>query len=677
MTNSLNTDILSPLGTAYCQVEQLKSVFSEYIEGNQKERKRVKKEMFLAEQRGNDQVVFMNDLRQKNIKLIINALSGVMLSGVTFRSSINYNAITATARFGIMITYAITEIALGSNYYFFSENKAINWIVSLLRIYPGDQVISSRISEYNLSIPTADKVFYEYEAQIKIYHQSSINDRLKQLIMSLSQCELTFVYYAMNLKRIFQENVFFKDVFSDMIDIENVTIVEGDIPNIMKLPDELILTLTTVLLSDSINERSLGDKKRSLGDIIDSDHEFAQTFYSIYIHIENTLRRLEHIFETFIMIPMIPSDIGLHKYMIRNTVLLSDTDSILFTVINWVRWFTGDIRITEQSIRFNGAIIVVISKFLEHVFAYMSASMNIGVENMRILNVKNEFMYDVFLRTAISKHYAGYVRYQEGIRHDPYKFDLKGKNFKGSDLCKETTSYVKWFIKDIFDNFLKTYELHPQELVSKAIVFEQRIKTSIENGETTFLMQKPINLKNQYEKPESSNYLYYELWQAVFAYKYGDLNLPQKTKELPISAVSVNIIQHLDHMKSMNDEMHSKFLKFLERYPKKKFLRVLIPMDMDIPEELRNLANYRKVCASNCYSLELILRSFNITCYPNKKNKVLFSDMYPTILKELTDDRRKEIEQAAANYQDEEEYYFEGDDEEHIEEDEYDDFFTC
>jgi hypothetical protein len=665
VTNELNDNILSPYGAAYCPISESKSVFSEYIEDNQKERKRVKHEMFLAELRGDDDTVRMNDLKQKNIKININVLSGVMLSNVTFRSSINYNAITGTARFGIMTAYAVTELALASNYYFYSEDKAINWIISLLRIYPGDNLLSRCIDKYSISIPTKEKVFEEYAQQVLIYTNFSSTDNLRELIFKLTPYELAFIYYAVNLKRIFHENDSFRVLFDEIINIEIVPNVEGDVPKVAKLQDGLIQTFTIVILSAIIGKTSLEDIDAKYPDI-------ARRIYSVYLHIEKCFKKLELLFDTFIMLPIVPSDIGMHKNMIRNTILLSDTDSILFTNISWIKWFTHDIKVTETASRCNAAVVTLISKLLEHTFAYMSASMNIDISNMRTLSIKNEFMYDIFLRTPISKHYAGYIKFREGVRQDPYKFDLKGKNFKGSDLCKETTSFVKWFIKDIFDSFLQTYILNPEEFIKKVIVFEQRIKKSIANGEVTFLTQKPINMRNQYKLPESSNYLYYELWQAVFAEKYGDLNLPQKTKELPILTVSIKDIKHLDDMKAMNPKMRDDFIKFITKYPTKKFSRILIPMDIPVPEELRPMADYRKVCAANCYSLELILRSFNIVNYPNGKEITLFSDIYHNLLQEITDEQQERIHREAAELRDDETEEDEDDYEENYEDDEFD-----
>jgi len=657
MTNELNHDILSPYGATYCSVNTKKALFSEFIEDKQKERKIIKHEMFLCGARGDKAGEKMGNLNQMNVKIDINALSGVMLSNVTFRSAINYNAITATSRFSVMTAYSVVEMAVASNYYFNSEDAAINWIINLLRVYPGDARFSQCIEHYKITIPSTEKVLSTYSEQVNLYSGLSKCDNLKHLLYSLSSFEVAFVYYAVNLKRIFQENESFRPHFEKMVDIGNVPLFSGEVPKVAKLKDGLISTFAVVCLAKEIGKITLED--------IDKDHpDLARLLYSTYLYLEEHLKYFDFLFEILIMLPIVPSDIALHKNMVRRTVLLSDTDSILFTNIDWIMWFSGNIHITDKSSRLNIAMITIISKYLEHVFAYMSASMNVDLINIKLISIKNEFMYDLFLKTPISKHYAGYVKYKEGILQDPYKFDLKGKNFKGSDLCKETTSYVKWFIKYIFDSFLKTYEIVPEDLITKAILLEQRIKHSINTGEVTFLAQRPINLSSNYKNPEGSNYLYYEMWQAVFAEKYGDLNLPQKTKELPISSVSVQNTEHLTHIKKLDKDIYDKFVVFISKYPKRVFSRVLIPMDIVIPSELRAIADYRKVCAANCYSMNLILNSFNIVNYPNGKRIVLFSDTYPELLQEITDEDRKRAIEEAEQY--EEDLLEEDDDEDWI-----------
>lgn len=641
VTNKLDYGCISPYGAVYTPVDERVSMFTNYISDNQAERKKVKHEELIAEASGDMATKQFKYLRQLNIKGRINILSGVMLSSVAFRSSVNYNAITSTARLGIMTSYAITEIALEGNYYFDSEDRAINWIVRLLRIFPGDRQITDCITKYSLHIPTQTEVYDSYVDQLRQYNKADKYPQLYKLINGLTECECTFVYYAANLSRLFRENDSFRAFFKYLINVDNLQNIDGDVPLITTLTDGDIRTLAIVCISDEIPDKCTVDH------IANEMPDLNRRVYSVYMHLESTLDRLSLLFDTFILIPILPADIRSHKHMIRRTVLLSDTDSVLFTNVHWIKWFTGDIRITPDSTRINAAMVTLVSRILEHSLAYLSTNMGVSEDNLKVMAMKNEFMYDIFMRTPIAKHYAGYIRYREGMRLTPCKLDLKGKNLRGSDLPATTTGYVKKFIKDTFDEFLEDYKLSPDKLMRKIIKFEQLIRLSILDGEVKFLAQKPINQKSSYKAPESSAYLYYTLWTEVFADKYGELHLPQKCKEVYIKPVSVKRITPLDHMKVVDDEIYNRFIGFLKKWPKREFSRVMIPIDMTIPAELIEISDYSRVIKANCYSLELVLKAFNIVNFPTKHGINLFSDTYPELLTEVL----KEIEYERASGQ--------------------------
>ena len=637
-TNSLNQDIITPYGTTYVPESTRKSLFIDYIDENQARRKVVKREELNAEAKHDFQTAAIKHLGQLNIKININVLSGVMLSNVAFRSAINYNSITATARFSTMTAYSIVEMLLESNYYFYSEDKAISWIVNLLRVYPGDDNILECVKRYQLKVPSCEFVTKAYCKHVNRYSKFSRNTTLKQLIINLSEPELTFIYYAMNLANIIRDNDSFRGYVDSVLDVADIDLVDGDIPKIAKIQDSIVSTMVMVMMSSEISSYAKDGINPTIDDIDASHPELARRIYSVYLYVEKRLDALNLLFETFIMLPIIPSEIDVHKNMIRKTVLLSDTDSILFTTINWIKWYTGDIKLSDKATGINVIIVALTFKVLEHIFAYTSASMNVNEKNIKTLVMKNEFMYDLFMRTPISKHYAGYARYREGMRQDPYKFDLKGKNFRGSDLCKTTTDFVKYFIKHIFDHFLDEYRIVPSDLIKRVIEFEQDIRVSIDRGEVTFLAQRSVSMAKSYKIPESSAYMYYMMWTEVFGGSYPAINLPQKCKEVPILEISAKNTKHVDHIRDINRDIYDRFIKFLNKYPKRTFDRVLIPLDIEIPTELRAITDYRKVCRINCFSLELILKSFNVINHPHEGT--LFSDTYPNLLIEvLTNDK--------------------------------------
>ena len=650
-TDCLTENILTPYGAFYCSVDEQVSMFTDYIKEQQALRKKTKKEELVAEAKGDMNLKQIKYLGQLATKVAINALSGVALSNVSFRSAINYNAITATARFSTMSAYALSEMNLGNNYFLFDEDQGINWITNLLRLYPGDEILSQLISEYKLKVPSCEDVIKAYTEQVNTYSKFSKNIYLKSTLQNLTNLELTFVFYGSNLFRMVKYNSeVFKDYFDQLVNIDNIPMVEGEIVSFSSLPDEMIRTYAIVALSDLIPDKMTPDE------IATKLPEVNRKLVSVYYHIEKKLQSIDKLFFNLIALPLVPSEVMLHKNMMRKVTIISDTDSILFTNVNWVRWYNDDdIRITTKTSRFNALIVLLTSKIFNHHFAYVTASLNVDLENMSRLSYKNEFTYDIFLKTSIGKHYCGYIRYREGMRLNPPKLDLKGKQFRGSDLAKTTIKFIDWFIRWIFDKYLTEYKLTPKDLISQVIKFEQLIKTSILEGKIEFLGIKPLKFRSDYAKPESSNYLYFELWESVFKDKYGEIHLPSKSRELLISPIKFSDLSNLEALKKIDKDIYLKFVNFVKKYPKRTISRVLIPLDIEIPQELRSIADYKKIIKGNSLPISLILSSFNIVNNSDSKTYNMYSDIYPELLEELQKENQHVYRESEESNDDEDE----------------------
>lgn len=632
MTNELNNEIITPYGSTFVPTSEDESFFVEHITSRQNERKIVKKEMLLAEANKDKVAAMIGNLKQMNIKIDINAISGIMLANVFFGSAVSYNSITASARHNIMLGYSYTEMALMGNMHLYSENQAINWVVNLLRIYPGDTTIQLATEKFSLMLPSHEDVFEFLFDNIKIYDKFSKNESLKELINTLSIYQLAFIFYACNLHNIFTKNDHFKNFFDRCFDTDIVfsQINESDpYESVFKLNDSALFILTTAILCDEITGVTL--------DKIDTERpDLGRKIKSLYNHLQDTLSELNDLIGTFMLIPIVPSDITNHQNMIRKTTILSDTDSIIFTNVSWVRWYTNDIRVNKKSYAINALMVCLTSKILEHVFAYSSACMNIAESGIKDIEIKNEFMFDVFIRTSMAKHYAGYIKFREGNVLNPYKFELKGKNFIGSDLCDDTRKFVKEFIRYIMDTILTDYELSSSDLISRVIGFEQKIITSILNGDTSYLIQSPLKHEGDYANPDASPYFYYLLWRDVFSSKYGVINLPQKCKVIPIEDITIKNIHRLEFMKDIDINIYNSLIEFIKKYSKKKITRIFVPMGIPIPMEVRQLANMNKVVSMNCAPLYLMMSSVGIVNSSQGDKLVSFSDEYKKHL-EITD----------------------------------------
>ena len=604
ISNALNEDILTPSSSTYVQTSVRKSLFTPIICEGQANRSIEKGEMLLAEARGDEQQAKLKYLRQLNIKTEINILSGVMLSNVAFRSAINYNSITSTVRFSTTLAYSTAEMMLEGNLYLDSESSAITWLVNLARIQPDDKVLRDCICKYELRIPSADEVSDHFCKLVNTYSKFSKTESLRAYISELSDIERAYVYYACNMKHIFQKNPQFDQYLTDVADISNVPPhVDKDITSIYHLKDPVVFPMTLAIMAD---EMMLDGKSISLDVIDERFPELRDRIMSVYHHVETQLSRISDLLFTLVLLPIAPSEIMRHINMIRKTTLLSDTDSIMFTTIHWVEWFTGQAKVSNKAANVSATIVGILCKIIEHTFAYSSASMNMAEDDIKELCMENEYNYDIFLRTDVMKHYAGFIKFREGLLQVPYKFDLKGGQLKGSSLCKTTTAYITTFIKDIFNDYLATYKVSGINLLSETIRFEQRIKQSIHNGDCTFLAQQSINLPKRYKNPDSSVVIYYYMWDEVFTSEYPEIHLPQKCLALPIPPVSYTKLGALDQMKESNPDMYDRFVKFLAKYPKRSFDRVMLPMDIDIPKELRPIVDYRRIVKTNCSSIYMI-----------------------------------------------------------------------
>ena len=619
LIDSIGTNkILSVHGVAYKQEIKQKSVFTDIIEADQAERDRIKKEMIQAKIHKDEDTYNIKNFAQKDLKIAINSISGVMLKGVFFRSSKNYNAITSTVRYSIMAGYSFVEMFIAGNLFFETEDDVINIITQLLRIYPGDNVISNIINKYQFHIPTIEEVQDYYIDNLRNYLIKPNIKPIKKYIENLSNFQRVFVYYAFSLHNILKNNEkSMKNIINDFLNIDKIEIK----PNVQTDLDDHSLIILIVSMVPSLL------KNRSLEDALKND-EIRNMINNYYVELKNKFANIQDLFDTFVLIPFSIPKIMHHYKMLRKSTILSDTDSIIFTLINLIKWYTGDIKVNSISMKVNALFIYIITKVIEHMFAYISSMMNIDERNIRKILMKNEFFYPVFVRCHMSKHYFGYNTMQEGNIIDPPKVDIKGKNFIGSDLPSITLKFVHDTIIYILDTILKDYKLEFTKLVERIVNYEERILKSLKEGNTEFIMQKGVKEKEEYKNPLISHYFLYMLYEEVFQEKYEKIHLPQKCKFIPIYPISVKNITEIGYMEKIDKKIYDKFVSFLEKYPKKTITSICIPVGIKIPPEIQPIVDYRSVIYRNCFPIYLLYKSFGICTIGNNDKKILFIDFY-------------------------------------------------
>jgi hypothetical protein len=234
------------------------------------------------------------------------------------------------------------------------------------------------------------------------------------------------------------------------------------------------------------------------------------------------------------------------------------------------------------------------------------------------------------LRTPMGKHYAGLIAQQEGRVYDKLVPDIKGKNFRGSDLCNTTIKFTENFLINMIKSYMTNFHLNARDLVEQVVTFEQEVMRSINDKETDYLLTAPIKIKEDYANAESSTYFYYLLWQEVFSEKYDNIYIPQKCHVVPINNNLLKQPAYLEKLKTDYPIIYKKFTEFLDKYPKKKITRIILPTHVLIPEEILPVVDLRSIVYSNASPLYLAIRSLGIGI--NFKNRqMIMSDMYSSI----------------------------------------------
>jgi len=204
-----------------------------------------------------------------------------------------------------------------------------------------------------------------------------------------------------------------------------------------------------------------------------------------------------------------------------------------------------------------------------------------------------------------------------------FKKEIKGVALRNSNVPKHVNDKAHGLIDEIMDTVYKGEKLSLTKITKTISNMEDSIRNSILNGKYDYMTRLQIRDVTSYTKPDSSVFVYYDLWETVFAPKYGHAEAP------PYGAIKI----------AMNTEKPAKLkawlagiedralaerlIKWLEARGKKHITALYLPEAIlsttGIPKEVISGVNIRKLIFATMEPFYLILESLNI----HMKNKWL------------------------------------------------------
>lgn len=629
--------ILMPSLTAYASPDEELSVLSSYTQEKTLARDLEKKEAKVAksEERWVDATWWMN--KQNTSKTLNNSISGATVSnGNPLCNKSAHSAMTSTCRISASTSNTSVERFLYGYRLYHTADIALQNMVNILSDADLEKY-QAVMEKFNLHYITHDECKEIITISTKVY--SVPGEMLKDVfafIDKLTPLELSIYAYNQDMHTLLRYNEpFVRRLLDGLITVNLNDPVDNPDFYFSLLNDDLTFMMN-VILNKELNGMFISDK-----DIRKRD-DYPLLMGAVKQRID-ILTEYKDFISVFWINNNIPPELAYFKDAIRFGVLGGDTDSTLFTVERWVELYTGSLKTTPLAVSTASAIIYLMSQMTAHALAICSGRMNIPNKYKFMIQMKNEFLFPVFIVTNASKHYAAFRAVQEGVVFKSYEIEIKGVGLRNSTAPVVITAKLEEFMVDLMEKYDKWEEFNLRDYIYRLAILEEFIRRETLKGNSEYLPTCQVRDKAAY-KLDSSPYRYYELWQEIFADKYGNAP-PVPYDAVRISLDIPNKTAFAEWLTTINPEIANRIKYSTESRKMDKLSSFILPestiREIGLPEELLSVIDVRNIISVLTTPFYLILESCGFY-YKNKKATRLAMDLYPN-LKNLDIDFDKEL----------------------------------
>lgn len=597
--------ILSPSLTAYLHPSEKVSQYAVSTDNNIKARKVIKKEMFVAEQRGDVTTATIKDIMQTGRKLTNNGMSGGFCTASTpFYCRSAHSSLTSCCRSATSSTNAFNEKFLAGNRHYHSPEIVMENIASIC-LHSNYEAIDQAMREFNLQYPTVDQVIAcIYRGSRRYWSDRKYMALIHQQVNNMTEGERAAFMFTSDMYHMRLVNPDF--VRQMLVDIAEKTLI-GTTDDVA-LKDGDARVLATMKCAEDIIR--VGTKES------ENSEEIKGLVKANYRLSVQNIEKYRSYVRAFLVTPNTPASIAMMPHHVRETVLASDTDSSIFTEQDWIDWIQPDYKFRQERIQINAAVTFLVSQQVVHLLAIVSGNIGVAEEHLFRLTMKNEYYFETFVLTNMGKHYFATQTAREGNFYPKPKLELKGVHLRNSNVPKEIRDRGNMIINEILDKSNANEQFSVVDLLQRVGDIERFIINSIKSGEPVFLAKATIKDKDAYAKPLSNNYYHYLMWEEVFAQKYGPAPALQylglKAKLGLESMTAIN-----EWLEEIEDQAFAQRMRdFLAKYGKNKLSQVIMPADIvmtqGLPEEVIQGINIRQLIMENLAMVYSCLESLGL-----------------------------------------------------------------
>lgn len=620
-----NNLIMAPSMTVYQNPNQIRSVTSQYISVNVKKRSVSKKEMFKARQADDEALAEFKNNEQQTHKIKNNALSGAHCSDSTvlYIDTI-HSSLTSTCRSAAGYGNANNEKVVSGNRHYWSPDVVTSNILAIVNHANLDEM-QQAIGQYGLRAPTPEETMECIEYSSNLYWRNERKmETIKRLVFGLSDVERAAFVYTGDLYHLAKYN---NDVVREMLSRmaqRSDEKVEDPKKYLEHLTEEMA-ALVSLLCGKYMDGKSLSG--------FDGFTEDVQNLIgSTAKHLTETLEHYRLLIRVILVSDVMPASMAHLPTIIRRSAITSDTDSTIYTVQDWLKWYSGHISFEEEAVNVGHAVSFLASASITHILAKMSANMGVDKKQIHQYAMKSEYYFPVFSLTSRAKTYFAFMGAQEGQVMTEPELELKGAVLKGSNSPKFIVDGVKDLIVEVLDTVKNDKKIQLLDILKRVANLEKTIFKAIESGDTSFYKTGEIKTDDSYKLSASqSPFFHYMLWEEVFADKYGHIDAPPYGV-VKISIDADNRTDFRNWLDSFKDQaLRAKLVDFLALHKKDKVSTIMLPRAIvgvsGVPEEIIQGVSSRRMVSNLMEPFYVVLEALGYYALDGNQLR-LISDYY-------------------------------------------------
>lgn len=615
-------DIIAPSFTTYLSTKRKRSLLAEYISGNIKKRKAAKNAEFAAASRGDTVVANFKGKEQIGRKLANNAVSGAHAVATTIvYNRTSHSTLTSNCRVVASFGNSNNEKLITGNRHYWKPSIALNNIVAIID-NTDFKKLSDVMLKYGLVYPTVEDLCKCIKYSTDLYwedsKQTAFIDNYVSKLDAVSRAAVMYTGDLWHLKELNQEFMHkFITQLSTRVN-EPAGYTEKDVHAI----PEAYINLAHQLCSDVAKGMGKDYSKMTETGAINSIVPTGK-------HIAAVLEDYSDFIKCFFLTETLPVSVAYIPTSVRRAVIVSDTDSTIFTTQEWVKWYTGSYDISEVSEKIAASIAFLASQTITHILTSYSRNAGIDDKYLHSIDMKSEFYWPVFISTGVAKHYMALCAVREGNVFDKFKREIKGVHLISSNLPRILNAKSTEIMDRIMDSIYKNDTLSLSDYLSEVADLERSIIASLLKGELDFYRLNKIKTADSYAKePKLSPYQHHMFWEQAWAYKYGEIEKPTySTIKIPTTLHNKSALANW-LLTIKDDLLRYKIECWLKDFDKDALPTMYLSSDYvksnGIPEEIRSIINTRSIVSDLCNVFYIVLESLGYY----KKEGLIISDSY-------------------------------------------------